>query len=463
MTTEATAPTLPLADLADRLRGDLAFPGSDEYVRLATPWNLAVASRPTAVAAVADADDVVTVLRWARETGARIAVRCTGHGAADELDDTLLVHTGLLDGLEVGADGLARVGAGVRWSRVLEAAGAAGFAAPAGSAPNVGVVGYLTGGGTGPLARTFGASSDRVRSFELVTGDGVLRRVSADEEPELFWGLRGGKGALGIVTAVELQLIELPSLHAGALYFDGADAARVLHAWASWCADLPAAATTSAAILRLPPMPGVPGPLAGRTTIAVRYAWVGDSGPGDAALAPIRAVAPVIFGEVGLLPSAALGAIHADPVDPMPASERAVLLSALPAEAVDALLAVAGPETDCPLVVVELRQLGGAVGRSGGSLRGLDAAFTLNAIGIAAGTLAGPTAAAQAAVAAAMAPWDTGTRLPNFGATADPQQVLRIHDAAAIERLGALIDAFDPDGVISGAEPVRAARVLLGA
>lgn len=463
MTTEATTSTLPLDELAGRLRGELALPGSDGYARLAVPWNVAVASRPIAVAAVADADDVAAVVRWARETGARVAVRCTGHGAADELDDTLLVHTGRLDALEVTDEGRARIGAGVRWTRVLEAAGAAGFAAVAGSAPNVGVVGYLTGGGIGPLARTCGVSADHVTAFELVTGDGTFRRATAALEPELFWALKGGKGALGIVTAVELDLVRLPALHAGALYFDGADAARVLHAWAAWCVDLPAEATTSAAILRLPPLPGVPGPLAGRTTVAIRYAWTGEPEPGDAALAPIRAAAPVIFGEVGLLPSAAQGAIHADPVDPMPVTERSMLLSGLPAGAVDALLGVAGPESGCALVVVELRQLGGAVATGGGgSLGGRDAAFTLNGIGIDAGPHAVPAAASGAALMAAMAPWDTGKRLPNFEPSTDPAQVLRVYDRETLDRLGALIDAVDPDEVISAADPVRAARRLAG-
>ena len=99
MTYQATTPTLPLADLAERLRGDLVLPGSDEYLRLATPWNVSVGSHPIAVAAVADADDVVAVMRWGRETRTRVAVRCTGHGAADELDGALLVHTGRLDAL----------------------------------------------------------------------------------------------------------------------------------------------------------------------------------------------------------------------------------------------------------------------------------------------------------------------------------------------------------------------------
>ena len=96
----------------------------------------------------------------------------------------------------------------------------------AGSSPDVGVVGYLTGGGLGPVARTHGLASDTVRAFEVVTGDGVARRVTATNHPELFWGLRGGKGTLGIVTAVEIDLVEQAELYAGALWFAAADALR---------------------------------------------------------------------------------------------------------------------------------------------------------------------------------------------------------------------------------------------
>ena len=148
------------------------------------------------------------------------------------------------------------------WQRVLDAAGAHGLAALAGSSPGVGVVGYTTGGGVGPLARTLGLASDRVRAFDVVTGDGELRRATRDEHPDLFWALRGGKGALGVVTAIEFDLLPIPEIHAGALYFDGSHAAAVLGRWVDWSAALPPQATTSLALMQLPSMPGVPEPLA---------------------------------------------------------------------------------------------------------------------------------------------------------------------------------------------------------
>ena len=207
----------------------------------------------------------------------------------------------------------ARVGAGLTWQPVLDAAGAYGLAALAGSSPGVGVVGYTTGGGVGPLARTLGIASDRVRAFDVVTGDGELRRASVDQHPDLFWGLRGGKGALGVVTAVEFDLLPIQEIYAGALYFDGSHAGDLLARWADWSATLPPEATTSIALMQLPSMPGVPEPLADRLTVAVRFAWTGDPGVGRDVLAAMRAVAPPLIDGVGQIPYVALGSIHADP------------------------------------------------------------------------------------------------------------------------------------------------------
>ena len=123
-----------------------------------------------------------------------------------ELVTELLVTTKRLDEVVVHPEGWARVGAGVKWLRVVEAAAPYGLAPLSGSITDVGIVGYTTGGGLGPMARTYGLAIDKVRAIEVVTGDGVLRRVTPTEHPELFFALRGGKGMLGIVTAIEFDL-----------------------------------------------------------------------------------------------------------------------------------------------------------------------------------------------------------------------------------------------------------------
>ncbi|MEV4349805.1 FAD-binding oxidoreductase [Actinoplanes sp. NPDC049596] len=440
---------------------DLARPGEPRYNELTAGFNAAIVAKPAAVVEARDPQDVVAAVRFAASTGHAVAVQATGHGLADTLDDAILVHTGRLDECVVHPDGWARVGAGVRWQQVLDAAAPHGLAPLCGSAPGVGVVGYTTGGGLGPVARTYGWASDRVRAAEIVTGDGELRRVTATEHPDLFWGIRGGKGALGIITALEFDLVPQASLYAGALYFDGADAAAVLHGWRCWTPSLPLEATTSLAFLQLPPLPGVQPPLAGRFTVAVRFAWTGAPDGGAAVLAPMRAAATPLIDAVQTIPYAALGMIHADPADPMPVHEATDLLPALPAPAADALLAVAGPTAGSPQVIVELRHLGGALAATPehpSALCHRDAAFSLVTIGVLAPPVAAAVPAHAEQIRAALAPWTTGGALPNLGAGVGADRLARSYDPATLARLTEVAERYDPADVFrAGQVPRRTA------
>jgi FAD/FMN-containing dehydrogenase len=439
-------------------RVPLALPGDDRYARLAMPFNTAVTTTPTAVAEARDAEDVAEAVRFAAAAGLPVAVQATGHGIADALDGALLVHTGGLDECAVHyPDGWARVGAGVRWQQVLDAAAPYGLAGLAGSAPGVGVVGYTTGGGLGPVARTFGYASDLVRAVELVTGDGELRRVEPGHE--LFAAVRGGKGAVGIVTAMEFDLFEQREVYGGALWFDGAAAADVLGAWRTWSQALPEQATTSIALMQLPPLPAVPPPLAGKLTMSVRYVWTGSAADGEELLRPLRKVAEPIVDTVTTLPYASIGVVHSDPVDPMPTYEETDMLRSLPAEAVDALLEMAGPGSGSPQVMVELRQLGGALARPPAEpdmLCHRTEAYNLTVIGVLVPPVADAVPAHGAAVRAAMAPWATGGAEPNFAAGSGADRLARSYDPPTLARLTALADKYDPARLLRvGQVPVR--------
>ena len=145
------------------------------------------------------------------------------------------------------------------------------------------------------MARTYGLASDKVRAIEVVTGDGMLRRATPTEHPDLFYGLRGGKGMLGIVTAIEFDLVHQPTFYGGSLWFDGNDAAAVIKRWLLWSKDLPELGTTSIALFQLPAMPGVPPALADRMTLSVRYVWTGDAEDGERRFAEIRGSAPTLL------------------------------------------------------------------------------------------------------------------------------------------------------------------------
>ena len=459
--TAAVDTTLPrqrlsLDELSAQLSGTVHEPGEAQYDALVTPWMLAVPMRPAAVVTAETPADVAAAVRFAGRRGLTVGVQATGHGAVTSLAGHLLISTKGLDEVTVHPEGWARVGAGVKWLRVIEAAAPHGLAPLNGSSSDVSVVGYTTGGGVGPMARTFGLASDRVRAFEVVTGDGVLRRVTPTEHADLFFALRGGKGTAGIVTAVEFDLLHLPSFYGGAVYFDGADAAVVIERWRSWSAALPEDATTSFVLLQLPPIPEVPPQLAGRMTLGVRFVWTGEPDAGARLLDELREVAPVILDDATVKPYTAVDSVHADPVDPMPVIDPAILLTEFTDTAAERLLDVAGYGSGSPQVMVEVRQLGGAYAREGEHPSAFDhraAGYSVLVVGMAPDPAVAPHAER---VFAALAEWDTGGIWPNFGPPHDAETARRAYGPQTLARLAAVTRAYDPDGVMQVGSYTRA-------
>lgn len=446
-----------LRGLRDQTSCPVALPGEPEYDRC-TPWNAAPV-HPAAVVMAASPQDVARTVKFAAAHGMTVAVQATGHGATGVGDDSILVLTAGLTTLEVDTEHrTARIGAGLKWQQVLDATTPFGLAPPCGSAPGVGVVGMLTGGGVGPLARSIGLSSDHVHSFEVITGAGAILHVTPQDSPDLFWGLRGGKSTLGIVTAVEIELLPIREFYGGALYYGGADAVTVLPAWRDWCAELPESMTTSIALQQLPPMPEVPEQLAGRFTVSVRFAAIGDVAEAQLALKRMRGVAEPVLDAVSVLPYAAIGAVHADPVGPLPVHEDHAVLSELPAAAVDALLAVAGPQSESVQAIVELRHLGGAFARPPANPDAFchrDAAFTLVTIGVLAPEIAAAVPEHAARVVAALEPWATGGAFPNFAPATGAERLVSCYDQDTLFRLAALAHRYDPAGVLATGQVAR--------
>lgn len=422
-----------------------------KYEELARPWNLAVEMRPAAVVAARSATEVAATVAFARAHKMTVGVQATGHGAVSCLTGDILVVTRYLDELTVHpGEGWARAGAGVKWGRVIQAAAPHGLAPLNGSSSDVGIVGYTTGGGVGPMARTFGIASDRARAFDVVTGDGVMRRATPDENADLFFALRGGKGAGGVVTAVEFDLLPLAGFYGGALYFAGEHAPAVIERWRAWSQGLAEQGTTSFALLQVPPgVPGVPPPLVGRMAISVRFLWTGDPGEGRALLDQVRAVAPVLLDDAALKPYTEVDSVHADPVDPMPTSESAMLLTGFGDEAAKGLLALAGSGSGSPQVLVEVRQLGGAYAREGAYPSAFvhrGAAYIVLAVGIALDPAVAPHAQR---LLVALADWGTGGIWPNYGLPHDVASARRAYDELTLARLAAIAARYDPDGVLA--------------
>lgn len=336
-------------------------PGDDGYASAVAGFDLGVEVAPPVVVDARTPADVAAAVAVAADAATPLTTLGTGHGRLHPVTDVAAIRLRALDSVEVDAmERTARIGAGCDWAAVVATAAAHGLAAPCGSSPGVGVVGYLLGGGIGPLARSFGFSSDHVRSFEVVTAaDGPIT-VSRDAHPDLFWAMRGGKSGFGVVTAVTVDLLPFAEFVGGGLYFDAEAAADVLAAYVDWAPGLPQSTTTSVALLRLPESPALPPALSGRHVAHVRFASLDSVDEAQAQLTRLRAVAPALIDNVGVLPYAQVGSVHGDPTAPMPIANGTASLTTFDGSTVDAIIAAGGPDVDLPLSAVEIRTIGGA-------------------------------------------------------------------------------------------------------
>ena len=348
--------------------------GSDpdfDQARLA--FNLTVDQRPELIGRPTDASEVAALIRRAREDGLRVAPQRTGHNAEpiDWSRPTMLLRTDAMQDVEIDTSNRrARVEGGARWLDLVDDASDLGLAALHGSARDIGIVGYSLGGGQGWLGRKHGLQANSVTAVELVTADGELVRADRDNEPELFWAVRGGGGNFGVVTALEFDLYPLEQLFAGSLFFGFERGNEVVHAWREWTAGLPEEVTSVAKLLQLPDMPEIPEPLRGNSFAVLSAAILGDQDFGDELIEPLRRLGPQMD-TFAMMPPKGLSWVAMDPEDPLPYKTSHQLLGELPAAAVDELLAAAGPGSESPLAAVELRHLGGALARSGAAPRRL--------------------------------------------------------------------------------------------
>ncbi|MBW0106277.1 FAD-binding oxidoreductase [Pseudonocardia sp. KRD291] len=445
-------PDTALAALVVAVEGPVLEPTDPGYAEEVSGFNAAYLPSPAVVVGATRPADVAAAVRHAAATGRRVSVQATGHGLLGDLNGTVLVSTRRMTGLSVDpAARTARVEAGVRWREVIDAAAPYGLAPLNGSASSVGVVGYTTGGGLGPMARRYGFAADHVTALTIVTADGEIRDVDAQCDPDLFWAVRGGKANFGIVTSIEFALMPVTRFHGGGIFFPGGSAPAVLHAWREWAPTLPEDATTSVALLALPPDPNLPPPLQGRFVAHLRFTHLGSAESGAALLAPMRSAAEPILDLVGEMPYPAIDAVHMDPTAPMPVWDRGTALAALPAGAVDAILDEAGPDSSSPLVLVELRLLGGAIARRPevpNAVSGRDAAFSVYCLGVPAGPDAAVQVPARAAsLVDALAPWTAGGGLVNLLGQASAGRVGALWSDDDRARLLEIGRRHDPSGM----------------
>ncbi|MFC7914594.1 FAD-binding oxidoreductase [Streptomyces sp. NPDC057386] len=421
-------------------------PGDAGYEEETPGFQLAFDQRPDLVVPAARPEDVAAAVRYAAGRGLRVGVHATGHGLPGARRGGLLVTTRRLDRLTV--DPVARtvrVGAGVRWGAVVAAAAPHGLAPLNGSAPSVGVVGYTLGGGLGLLAREFGWAADHVRSLDVVTADGRLRHVTAETEPDLYWGLLGGGPGLGVVIGLETALVPVRTLYGGSLSYDGrvVDPAALLRAWAKWTRTVPSGLTSSLAAVPYPDVPALPHHLRGRYVLSVRIAWTG--GDGERLTAPLRQAGPVLADTLREMPYTDSHTVHSDPDFPHAFYGDSAVLRDLDADAAGEVLRRTGPEAG-RMCVVQINHLGGALAEPAANAVPWRAGRYL--VRLLTGGEREEGRALLDPAFAVLAPWTLG-RSPNFAFGAG-DRAEGLHEPETAKRLAGLRSRYDPAGLFGG-------------
>jgi hypothetical protein len=445
--------TIDAGRLRGQIAGDVVTPEDPGWDAARQAWNLVADQHPALVVLAESPDDVVASVRFARDGGLRVAPQSTGHGATTlgDLNRTVLLQTSRLTGVTIDpAERTARAQAGARWEHVVGPAAEHGLAALHGSSARVGVAGYTLGGGLGWLGRREGLACDHLRSLEVVTADGEQRRVDADHDPELFWALCGGGGNPAVVTSLEFGLVALREAFAGALMWPIERAEEIVEAYRAWIATVPDALTSTIKLVRFPPLPDVPDPLRGRALVAVTLAFTGAEAEGNELVSPLREAAPVFLDTLAVVPAPALAEIAGDPPGPLPGLGGGGLLDTFGPDQAAAYVKLAGPESQSALVYLEIRHLGGALGRpraDPGAAGAIGAEALVYGVGMPVSPQATDAIRADLqAVDERLGPW-SGER-SNLLTFEERRRGLRASFGSEVaDRLAAVIAARDPDGV----------------
>jgi FAD/FMN-containing dehydrogenase len=439
-----------ITSLRNKFDGSVVIPGDDGYDAARGSFNLVLDMHPAAVATPSTAAEAAAIVTAVRDAGLRIAPQGSHHNPAPlgDVADTVFMRLERMTQVELDAPNRkARVEAGARWWDLIDQAGEAGLAARHGSSPEINIVGYSLGGGVGWLSRKHGLQTNAVTSVEIITADGEQRVVDADNEPELFWALRGGGGNFGLVTAVEFELVPLKTVHAGALFFPFERSHEVLTAYREWTsAGLPDEITSVGRTLHMPDLPIVPEIVRGKSFSIIEAISVGDVDETRELLSPLRELGPEMD-TIGDVPPAALQYLHMDPTEPVPYDATHAMLGEFTQRALDEVMDATGPGSNAP-VFFEVRHLGGELSRSDASHGALDTMrgeYMMFGLGPIMGPEMVPAVkSGLAAIDAAFAPDDSGRYL-NF--TEVEHDVEDMFPNGAVPRLREVKKAYDPEGL----------------
>jgi FAD/FMN-containing dehydrogenase len=289
--------------------GQLIGPQDENYDEAAKIYNAMIDRHPALIARPTSPGDVSQIVGFARTHGLPLAVRGGGHNGAGlgTVDDGVVIDLSLMKDIEVDAEArTVRVGGGCTWGEVDGATGEHGLATPSGIISTTGVGGLTLGGGLGHLSRKYGLAIDSLLEAEMVLANGVSVRASAEENPDLFWAIRGGGGNFGVVTSFLFRLHDVGSFVAGPTLWSMDDAAEVLKVYRDFIPNAPRELNGFFAFLSVPPGPPFPEELHLRKVCGVVWSYVGSEEDAAAAMAPMLDAlpAPLLHG-AGPAPHAA--------------------------------------------------------------------------------------------------------------------------------------------------------------
>ncbi|HKN93419.1 MAG TPA: FAD-binding oxidoreductase [Thermoleophilaceae bacterium] len=444
------------ASRIDGFSGEQLRPGDAGYDEARVVWNGLFDRHPALIARCISTDDVVAAVNYGRENGLEIAVRSGGHSAAGHscVDDALVIDLTLMKRIDVDPEAQKCVAQpGLTWGEFDGATQMHGLAVTGGRFSTTGIAGLLLGSGSGWLERKCGLTADNLISAEVVTADGRVLRASKDENPDLFWAIRGGGGNFGVVTEFEIGLHKVgPMIYGGLLGCAPDRATEILTFVREYMKDAPADLGAGFAFVSAPPEPFVPEEMHFAPIFGIIICWTGSKEEGERVVGEIRKVAQPGVDMVGEMPYVALQSmLDGGAAYGTRAYMKAELLSELSDDAI-AELESQGGQRPGPMVQLLLEPLGGAIAEMGEDDTALgrrDASWCYHALSLwmdPSQEVADAHVAWAKNLTEAMKPYTRDGVYLNFESD-DGDDRVRSSYGPKYERLQALKDKYDPENL----------------
>ena len=440
-----------IQELREAIRGEVITPTDPRYDETRAVWNGMIDKRPALIVRCSGVADVLAAVQFARSQDLELAVRSGGHSLPgfSTSDGGIVVDLSPMKGIRVDPDAQRVVAqSGVTWRDLDHETQAFGLAITGGLISSTGVAGFALGGGIGWLMRKLGLTCDNLVSADVVTADGRLVHASDGQNPDLYWGLRGGGGNFVIVTSFEFRLHRVgPTILAGPIFFPGDQATQILRGFREYTASLPDEMTTLVNLTTAPPAPFLPADVHGKKVVAVVGVYAGSPDEGRDLAAPLRKLGTPITDLLGPMPYTMMQSLLDGLFTPGARNYfKSGYLGGLSDEAIDTLVRFHGPSIS-PSSEIHVHHLGGAVARVPDDATAFGDRAAPYLLNVVARWTDPSTDDAQIAWArdlyAAAEPFLTGGTYVNFLSASD-DRVAAAYGRDKYERLARLKETWDP-------------------